>query len=58
MGWGLALWQKAESAVQYTAVINCVHIRFKLLIVFNVMTEVFTMKMKVAGSFKTSVTIY
>jgi hypothetical protein len=36
----------------------CVHIRFKLLIVANTITQVFAMKMKVAGSFKTSVTIY
>jgi len=53
----LALWQNAESAVQYTAIINCVHIRFKLITIANVITEVFTMKMKAAGSLKIFVTI-
>jgi hypothetical protein len=36
----------------------CVHKRFKLLIVVDVITEVFTTQMKAAVSFKISVTIF
>jgi hypothetical protein len=47
-----------KSAVQFTAVTNCIHMTFKLLVAVKMMTEAVTMKMKAAGSLKPSVTIY